>query len=51
MSGNKIGGWILIVLGAAFLASNLGWISFASLWKFWPIVLIVLGMSMILTRK
>lgn len=51
MSGNKIGGWILVALGAAFLAQNLGWFSFAALWKFWPVVLIALGLSMVFSRK
>ena len=49
---SKIGAWILIVLGALFLASNLGWIPrlgplFA---QWWPLILIVAGVSMLLKR-
>ncbi len=51
MSGNKIGGVILIALGGAFLAHNFGWLSLSSLWKFWPVVLIALGLSMFFAKK
>ncbi len=51
MNGNKVGGVILIALGAAFLANNFGWLSLSSLWKFWPVVLIALGVSMVFARK
>ena len=51
MNGNKMGGVILIVLGGAFLAHHFGWLSLSSLWKFWPVVLIALGLSMVLAKK
>lgn len=51
MNGNIVGGGILIALGAAFLAHNFGWLSFSALWKFWPVILIALGLSMIFSRK
>ncbi len=45
---------VLILLGAAFLASNLGWLNFSVLevlrvW--WPVVLIVLGVAMFLMPR
>ena len=51
MNGNTIGGIILIGLGGAFLAHNFGFLSLASLWKFWPVILIALGVSMIFAKK
>ena len=49
---SKIGAWILIVLGALFLASNLGWIPRLGplLAHWWPVILIVLGVSMLVKR-
>jgi len=48
----RIGAVILIVLGALFLLSNLGWIPrlgplFA---QWWPLILIVVGVSLLLRR-
>ena len=50
MTGNKVGGWILIVLGLAFLANNFGWISWHQLWKWWPVLLIAFGASIVFQR-
>jgi hypothetical protein len=38
-------GWgaTLVVLGLVFLAHNFGWLSFAWLHRFWPVILIVAG--------
>ena len=49
---SKIGAWILIVLGVLFLASNLGWIPRLGplLAHWWPVILIVLGVSMLIKR-
>ena len=49
---SKIGAWILIVLGALFLASNLGWIPRLGplLAHWWPVILIVVGISMLVRR-
>lgn len=33
----------LVLVGAALLANNLGWISLAALQRFWPVLLIVAG--------
>jgi len=48
----RIGAVILIVLGALFLMHNLGWIPrlgplFA---QWWPVILIVVGVSMLVRR-
>jgi hypothetical protein len=48
----RIGAVILIVLGALFLLSNLGWLPrlgplFA---QWWPLILIVVGVSMLVRR-
>ena len=46
-------GFILIVIGVAFLGNALSWWSasdLALIWKFWPILLILIGVS-ILTRR
>lgn len=51
MSGSKVGGLILVVLGTVFLAENLGWISWREIWKWWPVLLIALGLSMLFGRK
>ncbi len=51
MSGNKIGGLILIVVGAAFLAHNFGLLSFHAIWRWWPAVLIVLGIAILFSRR
>jgi hypothetical protein len=49
---SKISAWILIVLGALFLASNLGWIPRLGplLAQWWPVILIVVGISMLVRR-
>lgn len=51
MSGNKIGGWILIAIGGALLAHNLGWLSFNALFKWWPALLIAVGLGIVLGRS
>jgi hypothetical protein len=50
MSSNKIGGWILIAVGALFLAHNFGLLSFHAIWKWWPVLLIALGASIVFRR-
>jgi hypothetical protein len=49
---SKIGAWILIALGALFLASNFGWIPRLGplLAQWWPVILIVVGVSMLVKR-
>jgi len=48
----RVGAVILIVLGALFLLSNLGWLPrlgplFA---QWWPLILIVVGVAMLIRR-
>ncbi|MDE2047021.1 MAG: hypothetical protein KGJ44_01290 [Betaproteobacteria bacterium] len=44
---SKVGPIVLIVLGAIFLAGNLGWLSMRELGaltaRYWPVILIVVG--------
>jgi uncharacterized membrane protein YhhN len=54
MQRNLIAGLILILLGALFLANNLGYTSLSlgrliSTW--WPAILIVVGISMLLRDR
>jgi hypothetical protein len=46
---------VLIVVGALFLAHNLGWLAFAQLREligtWWPLILIALGIGGLLNRK
>ncbi|MDH5540817.1 MAG: DUF5668 domain-containing protein [Rhizobacter sp.] len=39
----KTSGIILIVLGCLFLAGNLGWLHWSALQKWWPLILIAVG--------
>lgn len=47
------GALILIALGAAFLLNNLGIISvdWFSLWRYWPVLLVVVGLDLLLSRS
>jgi Domain of unknown function (DUF5668)/B-box zinc finger len=45
-----IGAFILIGLGALFLLDELGVLHFHSLWRFWPLVLIALGIRILMRR-
>ena len=47
-----IWGLILIFIGAVFLLNNFGVINFywASVWRFWPIIFILTGANMLLSR-
>jgi hypothetical protein len=51
-SGSRIAAVILILVGAAFLASNLGWIPQIRplLREWWPLILIVVGVVLLLRR-
>lgn len=51
MKGTTVGGLILVILGAALLARNLGWISMDTLKSWWPVLLIVLGAGLLLSRR
>jgi len=47
----SIGGWILILLGAFFLATNLGLLEWLEWSLVWPALLIIIGIAMILRRS
>ncbi len=40
-------GVILILIGLGFLLANFGFISY-DFWKFWPLILVLIGASMLL---
>ena len=46
---------VLIIVGALFLAHNLGWLAFAQLREligtWWPLILIALGIGGLLNRR
>lgn len=42
-----VSGTILVLLGLLFLGQNFGLISLQSVWKFWPVILIVVGLGII----
>ncbi len=48
------GALLLIFIGALFLLNNLGllsWNIWNELWKFWPVVIILLGVQMLLGKS
>lgn len=51
-TGKIVWGMILIFLGFVFLLDNLSIIDFywGSVWRFWPVVFILIGMNMIMSR-
>lgn len=44
-------GIVLIVLGSLFLAQNFGLLELKPYWKFWPAILIVIGLWMMIGRR
>ncbi len=44
------GGWILIIIGVIFLLSNYDILEWNEIWKFWPVILIVIGFSLLFRR-
>lgn len=50
-SESSWGGITLIIIGALFLAHNLGYIHFWDLWEFWPLILIAIGVRLVLKRR
>jgi len=45
-----IGAFILIGLGVLFLLDEIGVLHFHSLWRFWPLVLIAIGIRVLMRR-
>jgi len=46
-----VAGTILVLVGLLFLGQNLGLISLQSVWKFWPVILVVVGIGMLVGGK
>ncbi len=52
--GRLFWGLVLAVLGVLLLAGNLGWLDpgfIVSLWRLWPLILVVIGINMILGER
>jgi predicted membrane protein len=49
--GGLIWGGLLILAGLAFLLDNMGIINIAHLWRFWPVLFILVGISNVLTPE
>jgi hypothetical protein len=49
--GRQLVGLVLIGLGLLFLANTLGWLAWWSWSQFWPVVLVVLGLAILLRRR
>lgn len=52
--GSHFGAFLLIFIGLVFLLNNLGYLSWNiwnELWKFWPAILILLGIQALLGRS
>src|SRR4051794_34575822 len=45
--GRMFVGAIIILVGVIFLLQNLGFLLIGNIWQFWPLILIVLGISRI----
>jgi len=50
LSRVPVGAYILIGLGVLFLLDEMGVLHFHSLWRFWPLVLIALGVRVLMRR-
>lgn len=48
---DKAGGAILFVIGIAFLSTTLDIINWGTLFRLWPLVLIIIGLSMLSKRR
>jgi TM2 domain-containing membrane protein YozV len=46
-----VGAFILIGLGVLFLFNTFGWMHFDWLWRFWPVVLIAIGIRVLMRRN
>lgn len=53
-SGSPVGAVLFIGLGLLLLFNNLGWLPWSTwdvVWRFWPIILIMWGLQMMLGRN
>jgi len=46
-----VGAFILIGLGVLFLLDEVGWLHFDWLWRFWPLILIGIGIRILVVRQ
>jgi phage shock protein C len=46
----QLGGLVLIGLGLIFFASNLGWFAWFDWGTFWPLILIIIGLAILIRR-
>ena len=46
-----IGAYVLIGLGVLFLLNTFGWMHFDWIWRFWPIILILVGIRVLMKRN
>lgn len=44
-------GIILIIVGLSLLGNNLGFFAFHYIWRLWPIVIIIIGISMLSKKR
>lgn len=51
LNGKTIAGLILIAIGILFAVQSLGWIEGFEIWEFWPLILIVVGISHIVRPR
>lgn len=46
-----VGAFILIGLGVLFLLDEVGWLHFDWIWRFWPLILIAIGIRVLMKRN
>ena len=46
-----VGAFILIGLGVLFLLDEVGWLHFDWVWRFWPLILIAIGIRILMVRQ
>jgi hypothetical protein len=46
-----VGAYVLIGLGVLFLLNTFGWMHFDWIWRFWPIILILVGIRVLMKRN
>lgn len=47
----NVGGVVLVAIGVLLLLQNFGIFVWGSLWKFWPVILVAVGISMLIPRR
>jgi hypothetical protein len=46
-----VGAFVLIGLGVLFLLNTFGWMHFDWIWRFWPLILIAVGVRVLMKRN